>query len=70
MEKKKKTLFAVPLPPLGNNQYNFCELKKMYVWREYTCGCQWGGGGEGWIESVGLADANSHTGWMNNKVVL
>ena len=25
---------------------------------------------EGWIESVGLADANSHTGWMNDKVVL
>ena len=26
--------------------------------REQTCGCQGGGVGEGWIESLGLADAN------------
>ena len=25
---------------------------------EQTCGCQGGGGGEGWSGSLGLADAN------------
>ena len=28
--------------------------------REQTCGCQ-GGVGEGWIESLGLADANYYS---------
>ena len=26
--------------------------------------------GEGWIENLGLADANSSVEWMNNKVLL
>ena len=29
--------------------------------REQICGCQEGGGGEGWIRSLGLADANYYT---------
>ena len=38
--------------------------------REQTCGCQGRGGwGEGWIGSLGLADANYlYTEWINNKV--
>ena len=33
--------------------------KQTHRHREQTCGCQWGGEvGEGWIRSLGLADAN------------
>ena len=33
--------------------------KGTYKYREQTCGCQGRGGvGEGWIGSLGLADAN------------
>ena len=28
------------------------------------------GVGEGWIGSLGLADANSYIGWIDNKVLL
>ena len=31
--------------------------KQTHRYREQTCGCQ-GGGGEGWIGSLELADAN------------
>ena len=31
---------------------------------------QWGGGGEGWSGSLGLADANYYIEWINNKVLL
>ena len=30
---EKKNLIAVP-PRHGNNQYNFCELKKIYMYEE------------------------------------
>ena len=41
----------------------FTKQKQTHRHREQTletCGCQggWGGVGEGWIESLGLADAN------------
>ena len=32
--------------------------KQTHSYREHTCGCQGGGGGVGWIGSLGLADAN------------
>ena len=34
-------------------------IKQTCRYREQTCGCRGGwGGGEGWIGSLGLADAN------------
>ena len=42
--------------------------------REQTCGCQGevASGGEGWIGSFGLADANYYIyiGWISKKVLL
>ena len=35
--------------------------KQTHRHREQTCGCQEGGVGEGWIGSLGLADANYYT---------
>ena len=36
--------------------------KQTHRHREQICGCQGGGrGGEGWIGSLGLADANYYT---------
>ena len=32
--------------------------KQPQTHREHTCGCQESGEGEGWIGSLGLADAN------------
>ena len=32
--------------------------KQTHRHREQTCGCQGGGGWEGWIGSLGLADAD------------
>ena len=37
----------------------FKKQKQTRRHREQTCGCQGGGGaGEGWVSSLGLADAN------------
>ena len=40
-------------------QMNISEKwKQTHRHREQTCGCQWGGVGEGMMGSFGLADAN------------
>ena len=37
----------------------FMKQKQTHSHREQTCGCQGGGAmGEGWVGSLGLADAN------------
>ena len=46
--------------------------KQTHRHREQTWGCQGGGKvGEGYVGSLGLADANYiYIGWINNKVLL
>ena len=44
--------------------------KQTHRHREQICGCQGGGAGEGWIGSLGLADANYYIECINNKVLL
>ena len=45
--------------------------KQTHRRREQTCSCQGARGvGEWWTGSLGLAGANSYTGWINNKVLL
>lgn len=39
------------------------ETEQAHRHREQTCGCS--GGVEGWIGSLGLADANQYIGWIN-----
>ena len=43
--------------------------KQTHIHRKQICGCQGGGEVEGWIEILGLADANLYIEWKNNKVL-
>ena len=58
-EKGKYHMISLTCGVSNMTQMNLpVKQKRTHRHREQTCGCQGGGVGEGWIGSLGLADAN------------